>query len=339
DRDADAGPGTDRWRSPVDRRSARLRLQAARPQCGGGRSVRRPAPAAMRDVPRPAGVWSWSRTLAFSAAAPSAATASPSPVRPGPVGPSTGPRRTARCAPSSRSVVMVPDLSFERVVAFARDLIRIPSPPGGEGDAATRVRAELEALGFDDVWIDDVGNVIGRVRGRGSAPAVVLNSHLDVVDVGDPAEWEHPPFGGEIADGFLHGRGAMDIKGPLAVQTYAAAHFVDERPAGDVIVAHTVPEERGGWGMEHLVTRGEVRPAAVILGEATGGDLCIGHRGRAELLVEISGLAGHASAPERARNALELVPAALEALGQFAAALPSDPVLGRSTLAPTAVET
>lgn len=234
---------------------------------------------------------------------------------------------------------MALDLSFERVVAFARDLIRIPSPPGGEGDVAARVRAELEALRFDDVWIDEVGNVIGRVRGRGAAPAVMLSSHLDVVDVGDPAEWEHPPFGGDIADGFLHGRGAMDIKGPLAVQTYAAAHFVDERPAGDVIVAHTVLEERGGWGMEHLVTRGEVRPAAVILGEATGGDLCIGHRGRAELLVEISGLAGHASAPERARNALDLVPAALAALGQFADALPSDPVLGRSTLAPTAVET
>jgi len=234
---------------------------------------------------------------------------------------------------------MALDLSFERVVAFARDLIRIPSPPGGEGDVADRVRAELEALRFDDVWIDDVGNVIGRVRGRGAAPPVMLSSHLDVVDVGDPAEWEHPPFAGEIADGFLHGRGAMDIKGPLAVQTYAAAHFVAERPAGDVIVAHTVLEERGGWGMEHLIASGEVRPAAVILGEATGCDLCIGHRGRAELLVEISGLAGHASAPERARNALDLVPAVLAALRQFAETLPSDPVLGRSTLAPTAVET
>ena len=234
---------------------------------------------------------------------------------------------------------MVRDLSFDRVVAFARDLIRIPSPPGAEGDVAARVRRELEALRFDDVWTDDVGNVIGRVRGRGSAPTVMLSSHLDVVDVGDPSEWEHPPFAGEVADGFLHGRGAMDIKGPLAVQTYAAAHFLEERPEGDVVVAHTVLEERGGWGMAHLMEAGEVRPGAVILGEATGGDVCIGHRGRAEILVEVSGVAGHASAPDRARNALDLLPAVLEALRAFAAALPADPVLGRSTLAPTAVET
>jgi putative selenium metabolism hydrolase len=189
------------------------------------------------------------------------------------------------------------------------------------------------------VWIDDVGNVIGRVRGRGSAPTVMLSSHLDIVDPGDPSEWEHPPFAGEVADGFLHGRGAMDIKGPLAVQTYAAAHFLEQRPEGDVVVAHTVLEERGGWGMAHLMEAGEVRPGAVILGEATGGDVCIGHRGRAEIHVEVSGIAGHASAPDRARNALDLLPAVLDALRAFAAALPADPVLGRSTLAPTAVET
>jgi putative selenium metabolism hydrolase len=231
------------------------------------------------------------------------------------------------------------DLSFERAIEFARDLIRIPSPPGGEGEVAARVLQELEALGFDDVWQDGAGNVLGRIRGRGGAPAVMLSSHLDVVDVGDPASWEYPPFGAVVADGYLHGRGAMDIKGPLALQTYAAAHFLDERPEGDVIVGHTVIEERGGWGMQHLMAAGEVRPGAVILGEATNGDLCIGHRGRAEMVVEIQGVAGHASAPDRARNPLDLLEQVLPALRGFAAELPEDPILGRSTLAPTALET
>jgi putative selenium metabolism hydrolase len=167
----------------------------------------------------------------------------------------------------------------------------------------------------------------------------MLSSHLDVVDIGDPASWAVPPFGGVVEGGFLHGRGAMDIKGPLALQTYAAARFIDAPAAGDVIVAHTVLEERGGWGMAHLMATGDVRPGAVIIGEATNGDICIGHRGRAELIIEISGVAGHASAPERAVNPLDALPAILPALARFARELGSDALLGPSTAAPTMVET
>jgi putative selenium metabolism hydrolase len=163
----------------------------------------------------------------------------------------------------------------------------------------------------------------------------MLNSHLDVVDVGEPDSWEHPPFAADVADGFLHGRGAMDIKGPLALQTHAAAHFLAQPGAGDVVVAHTVLEERGGWGMERLMESGEVRPGALIIGEATNGDVCIGHRGRAELVVEILGVAGHASAPERARNPIDALPVVLPALRAFAQHLERDPLLGPSTFAPT----
>ncbi|MCI0433370.1 MAG: M20/M25/M40 family metallo-hydrolase [Gemmatimonadetes bacterium] len=230
------------------------------------------------------------------------------------------------------------DTSFEQAIAFARDLIRIPGLPGEEGEVAQRTRAEMESLGYDEVWTDDVGNVIGRIRGRGG-PAVMLSCHLDAVDVGDMASWAHPPFAGDIADGFLHGRGAMDIKGPLALQTYAAAAFLDERPAGDVLVAHTVLEERGGWGMEHLLESRAVAPAVVIIGESTAGDICVGHRGRAELTVEIRGVAGHASAPDRASNPLSRAGEVLAAIQRFADGLESDPALGASTLAPTSVET
>ena len=233
----------------------------------------------------------------------------------------------------------MPDLSFDAAIEFARALIRTPGAPGAEGDVARRVLEELERLGFRDVRSDDVGNVIGVAPGRGEAPAVMLSSHLDVVDIGERESWEHDPFGGAVDGGFLHGRGAMDIKGPLALQTYAAAQFIGQPAAGDVIVAHTVLEERGGWGMEHLMRSGAVQPGAVIIGESTNGDICIGHRGRAELIVEIAGVAGHASAPERARNPMDALPQVLPALQHFAATLESDDMLGRSTLAPTALET
>ncbi len=227
--------------------------------------------------------------------------------------------------------------SFAGAVAFAQDLIRIPSMPGEEGALARRVIAEMEALGYDEAWIDELGSVVGVVRG-GAGPTVMLSAHLDMVAAGDVEEWEHPPFAGVIADGCLHGRGAMDIKGPLAIQTHAAA-ALRGRITGDVIVAHPVFEERGGWGMDHLTRPdGGLRPDAVIIGESTQGDIAIGHRGRAEVEIVAQGLAGHASAPDRARNALDLVPPILAGVRDLAGRQGTDRVLGASSVVVTGID-
>ena len=229
------------------------------------------------------------------------------------------------------------EATFENALAFAADLIRIPGLPGQEGDVARRLHQEMQALGFRDVRVDEAGNVIGVAPGNGNAPPTLLNCHLDVVAEGDHAEWEVPPFSGEVRDGFLHGRGSMDIKGPLALQTYAAAALMG-KAAGDVVVAHTVLEERGGLGMKHLLSSGSVRPGAVIIGEVTHGDVCIGHRGRAEVEIVITGKAGHASAPERARNALDLLGAVLAGATVLGSDQPEDEVLGRASVTATMVD-
>jgi putative selenium metabolism hydrolase len=228
------------------------------------------------------------------------------------------------------------EATFENALAFAQDLIRIPSLSGQEGEVARRILREMVELGYDETRMDELGNVIGVVRGVGGGAPVMMNCHMDVVAEGDHEAWEFPPFGGVVEGGFLHGRGSMDIKGPLALQTYAAAVLKGRAP-GDVIVAHTVFEERGGWGMEHLFAGKEVAPAAVIIGEATQGDITTGHRGRGELEIVLKGLAGHASAPERAKNALDLVPGVLAALAELAARQPEDPVLGPASLVATDV--
>lgn len=229
------------------------------------------------------------------------------------------------------------EASFENAVAFAADLIRTPGLPGDEGRVADLVESEMRALGFEGVRVDDVGNVIGVVPGSGEGPTVLLASHLDVVAEGDHAEWEFPPFSGTVKDGYLHGRGAMDIKGPLAVQTYAAAAMIGRAP-GDVVVAHTVLEEQGGLGMKALLESDTIDPAWVVIGEATHGDICIGHRGRAELEVLIRGKAGHASEPSGARNALDLVGDVLAAIRDLDADQPTDPLLGPSTAVATTVD-
>jgi len=231
------------------------------------------------------------------------------------------------------------DVSFKQAVEFARELVQIPSLSGEEGPVAKRVSDELKMLRFDDVWVDEVGNVMARVRGKGHGPAIMLCSHLDVVDVGDISQWEHMPFGGDIDQGYLHGRGAMDCKGPLALQTYAAASFVNSRPVGDIYLVFTVFEESGCWGIHHVMERGDIEPAGVILGEATGGDICIGHRGRVELSITIRGKSAHASAPERGRNPVDSLPFVLNVLQRYIDDLPSHPALSRHTLVPTVVET
>ena len=229
------------------------------------------------------------------------------------------------------------DLSFQRAIAFAAELIRIPSLPGEEGAVARRIVDELRALGFDEVNVDGAGSVVARIRG-GGAPAVMLSSHMDVVDVGDRAAWEHDPHGGIVAGGCLHGRGAMDVKGPLAIQVYAAARFVAERPAGDLLMVFSVHEEKGGWGMMRVMDEAAALPGAVILAEATDLDLCTGHRGHAELAVEIHGVAAHASAPERGCNPHQALPHVLLALDALARVQPGHPLLGPATLTPTQVE-
>lgn len=228
--------------------------------------------------------------------------------------------------------------SFDGAVAFAQDLIRIPSLPGEEGDLTRRVVAEMEALGYDEVYTDQLGSVVGVVRGSGSGATVMLSAHLDMVAAGDPEEWEYPPFDGIIAGGCLHGRGAMDIKGPLALQTHVAAELKGKL-AGDVIVAHPVFEERGGWGMDHLTRPdGALRPDVVIIGESTHGDIAIGHRGRCEVEIVAQGLAGHASAPARARNALDLVPAILAGVHDLAARQESGDLLGAASVVATGID-
>jgi putative selenium metabolism hydrolase len=227
--------------------------------------------------------------------------------------------------------------TFENAIAFAQDLIRIPGLSGGEEVVASRVLEEMEALGYVDVRLDEVGNAIGRIPGRGDGPVVLLNCHMDVVAEGDHSEWEYGPFDAVVEGGCLHGRGAMDIKGPLALQTHAAAALRGTTPY-DIVVAHTVFEERGGLGMKHLLESGAVRPDAVVIGEATHGDVCVGHRGRGEVEIVIRGEAGHASAPGRAKNALDAAGDVLAAVRRLAESQASDPYLGTATVVPTMVD-
>lgn len=222
----------------------------------------------------------------------------------------------------------------EELVAFTQRLVQTPSMPGQEGAVAALVRAEMERLGYDEVWIDEVGNVIGQIAG-GDGPSLMLNGHMDHVDAGDPARWPCPPFSGEVRDGELWGRGSVDMKGALATMVYAGGLV---RQCGiplpaSLYVSAVVQEEVGGLGARHLARALPVQ--RVIVGEASQNQLRRGHRGRVELIAHWEGRSVHASMPDLGVNPHFSVARFIQGLRELPMA--SDPDYGASTVAPTCI--
>ncbi|TSA82066.1 M20 family metallopeptidase [Deinococcus detaillensis] len=222
---------------------------------------------------------------------------------------------------------------------FLRDLIRIEALSGQEQALCDRVIAEWQHLGFDQAYRDDIGNAVGMVKGQEPGPAWLLLTHLDHVHAGDPAQWQHPPYEAVLENGSVHGRGAVDIKGPLAAQTYALAQLLGrgERPLNDVWITAPVQEETGGLGAAHFVTHPPAQMGAVIVGEPSNNQLMLGHRGVARLKVRFTGRAHHASLALNDENPIFALAEFLKRVQakQFA----DYPVTGPSSLSATQIFT
>jgi len=222
---------------------------------------------------------------------------------------------------------------------FAQQLVRTPSESGQEGAVAELVAEEMRYVGFPEVRIDALGNVIGRI-GPEDGPALLYDAHMDTVGIGEPSAWPHDPYGGEIADGVLYGRGACDMKGALAAMVYAGQMLcMAQAPLkGPLYVVAVVQEEPcEGAAIRHVIEREGIRPNWVVLGEATNLQLARGQRGRLELRVRVRGRACHASAPERGVNAIYEAARLVVALELLSAQLGHDSFLGDGTVAVTEI--
>ena len=144
-------------------------------------------------------------------------------------------------------------------------------------------------------------NVLGRVRGRDRSRTVLLESHLDTVEIDGMTV---PPFGAEIREGRLYGRGACDAKGPLAAMMLATAMLARETPPPvDVLLAAVADEEHRYRGVTALLERGESFAAAIV-GEPTDLDLIVAHKGCVRFTVTTHGRACHSSSPWEGDNAI-----------------------------------
>lgn len=202
------------------------------------------------------------------------------------------------------------------VVDFTQRLIQTASHTYEEENVARLVLAELNKLGIDEAWIDRSGNVVGYVEGMGSGPHVMLNTHLDTVPPGDLDNWEHDPYGGEIEDGKIFGRGAVDIKGGTAATMYATKILQDLRDTeaislpGDIIFCAVMDEENATcFGADYLMKttlpEAGLEVDVTFLAEPTNGLVKLGHRGKVELVVTTKGETAHSSTPWEGINAIE----------------------------------
>ncbi|MBN1934888.1 MAG: YgeY family selenium metabolism-linked hydrolase [Anaerolineae bacterium] len=228
----------------------------------------------------------------------------------------------------------------QAMIAFLQDMVRIPSYSTQERAMAERLMAEMSRIGFQDVRADRIGNVIGRI-GPGTGRTLLYNGHMDVVGVGDPATWKHDPFGAEIQNGVLYGRGASDMKGALAAMVYAAKLLLDRGVAlhGNLYVAGAVQEEPcEGLGMKVLIEEEGLMPDCVLLGEATNLQISRGQRGRMEIKVVTHGRSCHASAPHLGDNAIYAAARLVFGVEMLSTQLAEDKFLGAGTLAITHIE-
>ncbi len=210
--------------------------------------------------------------------------------------------------------------------ALTADLIRCASVTPVEGGALVLLQALLETAGFECTRVDRGGicNLFARWGTRGANKSFGFNGHTDVVPVGDAAAWTQDPFGAAVVDGFMYGRGAVDMKSGVAAFVAAAVDFVRQTPPdGAVILAITGDEEDvaldGTVALLDWMAAHDERMTDCLVGEPTcpntlGEMMKIGRRGSMTCYFTAHGVQGHSAYPHRARNPMSALVAVLARL-------------------------
>lgn len=214
----------------------------------------------------------------------------------------------------------------ERTIERLRELVRIASVSGDEAPAQRLVESWLEPAADEvDVWcpqaadlaehpaarsvsLDDLGerpNIVARFRGAGGGRSQILNGHVDIVPPGPEAAWPEPPFGAVLRDGWVHGRGAADMKAGL-VTIVAAVEAVREAgtAGGDVLVQSVIGEETGGTGTLAACLRG-YRADAAVIPEPSGLEVWPAQAGCFRFRIRLQGHAAHAGLRDDGVNTIE----------------------------------
>lgn len=223
---------------------------------------------------------------------------------------------------------------LEKMSKFLRDLIAIPGESAEEQKVIERIKQEMEALSFDKIDIDDMGNILGYM-GDGDK-IIAYDAHIDTVGVGNIENWEFDPYAGYENDEEIGGRGASDQLGGIVSAVYGAKIMKDQGLLAGytVLVTGTVQEEDcDGLCWQYIINEDKVKPEFVVITEPTDGNIYRGQRGRMEIRVDVKGISCHGSAPERGENAIYKMAEIISEVKELNNRLHVDPFLGKGTLA------
>ncbi|HNX67554.1 MAG TPA: YgeY family selenium metabolism-linked hydrolase, partial [Bacteroidales bacterium] len=212
-------------------------------------------------------------------------------------------------------------------------LVRIKSLSTQEKDVQLELKRQMEEAGFDEVFIDGLGNVIGRI-GKGRK-ILAIDGHMDTVDMGNLQNWSFDPLGGEIKEGFVHGRGTVDQEGGPASFVTAGRILKEMAFKEDVtiyFVGSVMEEDCDGLCWKYIIEEDKIKPDLVISTEPTNLNIYRGHRGRMEIHVHFYGVSSHGSAPERGKNAIYMASRAALEIEKLNERLAFDDFLGKGSV-------
>ena len=212
-------------------------------------------------------------------------------------------------------------------------LVKIKSTSMNEKDVQLELKRQMEEAGFDEVRIDGLGNVIGRI-GNGKR-ILAIDGHMDTVDVGNIDNWNFDPFSGEIKDGYVHGRGTVDQEGGPAAAVTSGKILKElgfDKDLTFLVVGSVMEEDCDGLCWKYIVEEEKIKPDFVISTEPTNLNIYRGHRGRMEIVVKFKGVSCHGSAPERGKNAIYMAARAALEIEKLNERLKSDEFLGKGTV-------
>jgi putative selenium metabolism hydrolase len=225
------------------------------------------------------------------------------------------------------------------MIGFLRDMIAIPSESCHERKVILRIKSEMEKAGFEEIKVDAMGNLLGRV-GSGSR-VLAMDAHIDTVGVGNAASWKWDPYRGKLENGIVYGRGASDQEAAMASMVYAARIIRDLKLEQDysLWITGTVQEEDcDGLCWQYLIKEKVLVPEVVVITEPTNLNIYRGHRGRMEIGVTTKGISCHGSAPARGVNAVYLMARIVQEIERLNERLREDPFLGKGTVTVSYIE-